>query len=312
MLNGILVVDKPEGLSSHGVVSRLRRILGERRIGHGGTLDPLATGVLPIFIGRATRASDLLLSSDKAYLARFRLGMVTDTQDITGSVLSECDPSDASEALPSVLPRFTGTIRQIPPMYSALKVGGRKLYEIARSGEEIEREARSIHISTLRLLDGTETNREQSTFFAAAQTAGDYAISVDCSKGTYIRTLVHDIGTALGCGATLSALRRIRTGAFSIENALTLEQIAEAAEQGDAASLLTPVDALFGAYAAVHVDADGERLCRCGALLPAARGREGEMLRVYGPDGSFLMLGQRISQNGQCLIKTVKNYFNVG
>lgn len=301
MLNGILVVDKPVGLSSHGVVSRLRRILGEKRIGHGGTLDPLATGVLPIFVGRATRASDFLLAADKSYIAHFRLGITTDTQDITGNILTVSNSLPTAGELRNILRKFTGTIMQIPPMYSAIKVGGKKLYEIARSGVEIERQPREITVFSIELFTDE-----------AKPEADRYSISVNCSKGTYIRTLVNDIGTELGCGAALTALRRTKTGAFDISMAKTLEDIEHAKNEGSISSLITPVDALFSQYPVISVDERGEKLCRNGALIPSDSADPEVTYRVYGPDGSFLMLGSAIIDNGKTYLKTVKNFFDVG
>ena len=197
-MNGILLVDKPEGWTSHDVVAKLRGVLGERRMGHSGTLDPMATGLLIVFAGRATRAVSFSESEEKCYQARLRLGMETDTQDITGTVLRTCPQRVTRAELEAVLPRFRGEIEQVPPMYSAIKVGGQKLYEIARKGGEVARKPRSICIHELTV---------------AGEADGDFLLNVRCSKGTYIRTLCHDIGAALGCGGVMSALRRTAVGA---------------------------------------------------------------------------------------------------
>ena len=201
-MNGILLVDKPADWTSHDVVAKLRGVLGERRMGHSGTLDPMATGLLVVFAGRATRAVSFSENHSKCYEARLRLGLTTDTQDTTGTVLSRCDRRVTRTELEAVLPQFRGDILQVPPMYSALKVDGKKLYEIARRGGEVAREARPITIEELTVLGEAD---------------GDYVLRVRCSKGTYIRTLCHDIGAALGCGGVMSALRRTAVGGYRVE-----------------------------------------------------------------------------------------------
>ncbi|MBQ3010606.1 MAG: tRNA pseudouridine(55) synthase TruB, partial [Oscillospiraceae bacterium] len=197
-MNGIILIDKPRDWTSHDVVGKLRRLLQERRIGHSGTLDPLATGLLVVFVGRATRAVEFAEADAKQYIAGLRLGVETDTQDITGTILKETECCVTQEELKAVLPRFMGEISQIPPMYSALKVNGQKLYDIARKGGEVERKPRQITIHSLELVDNSHLEE------------GDYCLDVTCSKGTYIRTLCHDIGEALGVGGTMSSLRRVR------------------------------------------------------------------------------------------------------
>ena len=290
-MNGILLIDKPRDWTSHDVVGKLRGILRERRIGHSGTLDPMATGLLVVFIGRATRAVEFAEAHEKEYHAGLRLGMVTDTQDVTGTVLEQCDCSVTREKLEAVLPRFRGEIQQIPPMYSAIKVQGKKLYEIARKGGEVERKPRSVTISKLEV-----TGEEH----------GDYLLDVVCSKGTYIRTLCHDIGGALGVGGTMSALRRVRAGQFSLENAYTLEQVQQAADAGRAEELLLPVDALFSKYPAVTLTAKGEKRCRVGNDYPVPE-NAGEICRVYGEDGAFLALARAEQGIG----KTIKSFYEV-
>ncbi|MBQ2177944.1 MAG: tRNA pseudouridine(55) synthase TruB, partial [Oscillospiraceae bacterium] len=194
MPSGIIIINKPAGWTSMDVCAKLRGIFHEKRVGHAGTLDPMATGVLPVFVGQATKAVSFAESGEKEYLARLRLGLTTDTQDTTGTVLSELPVTVTEEDLRAVLPRFTGEIEQIPPMYSAVKVQGRKLYELARKGAEVERKPRAVTIFALELLGQTGKN--------------EYALRVRCSKGTYIRTLCHDIGAVLGCGGAMSALER--------------------------------------------------------------------------------------------------------
>ena len=289
-MNGILLVDKPADWTSSDVVAKLRGLLHERRIGHSGTLDPMATGLLVVFVGRATRAVEYAESQEKRYLASLRLGISTDTQDITGSRLSGTLREISESELEKSLNLFRGDIQQIPPMYSAIKVGGKKLYEIARRGGEVERKPRPVHIRELKLL---------------GRDGEDWLLDVTCSKGTYIRTLCHDIGETLGCGGCMSALRRIRAGAFSIENAFTLDTIREAADQGEAERLLLPVDSLFREYPALNIDARGEARIRCGSSFSVSTAEGG--YRVYGPDGAFLALG-RVS-GGE--LRTIKSFFEV-
>jgi len=304
MLSGVIVVDKPQSITSHNVVSRLRNILNQRRIGHGGTLDPLATGVLPVFVGRATRASSFLLDSDKSYTASFKLGITTDTQDINGTVLSKSEKLPSHGELCDALGKFVGKQMQTPPMYSAIKVGGKKLYELARSGIEIERQSREIEIYMIKLVEEK-----------CIPSDGLYTIWVSCSKGTYIRTLIHDIGQFLGCGAVLTALRRTSAGPFDLSMAKTLDEIEQAKSDGSLESIITPVDTLFSGYPAVILDSRAERLCRDGALIPLpstdAQHDADALYRVYGPQGDFLMIGKVISRDGKKFLKTVKNFFDV-
>lgn len=209
-MNGILLVDKPADWTSHDVVAKLRGVLGERRMGHSGTLDPMATGLLVVFLSRATRAVSFSENHSKCYEARLRLGLTTDTQDTTGTVLSRCDRRVTRAELEAALPQFRGDILQTPPMYSALKVDGQKLYEIARRGGEVARKTRPITIEELTVLGEAD---------------GDYVLRVRCSKGTYIRTLCHDIGAALGCGGVMSALRRTEVGGYRVEDAHTMDEL---------------------------------------------------------------------------------------
>ncbi len=288
MPSGIIIIDKPRNWTSHDVVGKLRRLLGERRIGHAGTLDPMATGVLPVFVGRATRAAEFAADGEKEYLAELTLGLVTDTQDITGTVLSETPADITIEELEAVLPRFRGDILQLPPMYSALKRNGKKLYELARKGVEVERQPRpvTIHSLTVEGQGGPNVFRFRAV----------------CSKGTYIRTLCHDIGQALGCGGVMSALRRTRAAGFGLEQAVTLEQVESAGE--NTVGLLLPVDSLFERYPAITIEGRQERLCRNGNPFPCP-GPAGKF-RIYGSDGAFLMLGER--RDG--IMYTVKSFFN--
>ena len=289
MADGILIIDKPQDWTSMDVCAKLRGMFSEKRVGHAGTLDPMATGVLPVFLGRATRAVEFAERGGKEYLATLRLGQVTDTQDVTGAVLEE-HPVDVTRAeLEAVLPRFTGEIQQIPPMYSALKVNGKKLYQLARQGKSVERKPRNITIFEL-----TVTEQLNET---------DYALRVRCSKGTYIRTLCHDIGAALGCGGTMASLRRTEAAGFDLSRAVTLAEVQAAADAGRQNELLLPVDTYFGAYPAVTVEGKAERLCRNGNAFPHA-GEDGRF-RVYAAEGEFLMLGER--KDG--VMTTVKSFF---
>lgn len=289
-MNGILLVDKEQDWTSNDVVAKLKGVLHERRIGHSGTLDPMATGLLVVFVGRATRAVEFAESHAKRYLAGLRLGISTDTQDITGRVLKSSHASVSREELLAVLEEFTGEISQIPPMYSAIKVKGQKLYDIARRGGEVERKPRPVTISALELL-----GREE----------GDWQLDICCSKGTYIRTLCHDIGEKLGCGGCMSSLRRVQAGEYTVDHAHTIGQIQQAADQGRVESLLIPVDSLFREYPALTASAKAEQRLRCGNSIKCAA-RDGKV-RVYSESGEFLLLGQ--VSGGE--LKTIKSFFEV-
>lgn len=291
MANGILIVDKPSGWTSQDVAAKLRGVFHERRVGHGGTLDPMATGVLPIFVGRATRAAEFMESADKEYVAGLRLGLVTNTQDTTGETLEQHPVNVTREQLETALRRFTGPIEQIPPMYSAIKIGGRKLYELARRGQEVERKPRPVTIHALELLDGE---------------GAEWTIRVRCSKGTYVRTLCHDIGAALGCGGCMSALQRTRAGGFALSQALTMPQILEFAAENDPQTLLMPVDALFARHPALIVTLAQAGRIRNGADVRDRSFADGTY-RVYAEDGSFLMLGQATGGT----LRVIKNFFEV-
>lgn len=296
MPNGIIIIDKPDGWTSMDVCAKLRGIFHERRVGHAGTLDPMATGILPVFIGRATRAVEYASQGDKEYVAALRLGVVTNTQDTTGRVLETHPAGDIPrETLERALEGFRGEIRQIPPMYSAVKVGGKKLYELARKGREVEREARPVTIHALELLPEAPFGwpEEEDTWF----------LRVRCSKGTYIRTLCHDIGQALGCGGAMGALRRTMACGFESEDGVTMEQVAQAT---DPAALLRPVDTLFARYPALTVQGGNEKKVRNGMAFSLPGVEPGDY-RVYGGDGTFLMLG-RVAQGK---LTTVKSFFEV-
>ena len=289
MANGILIIDKPQDWTSMDVCAKLRRVLGERRIGHAGTLDPMATGVLPVFVGRATRAVEFASEGEKEYLAGLRLGQVTDTQDTTGTVL-ETHPVDVTpEALEAALESFRGDIQQIPPMYSAIKIQGKKLYELARKGREVERPPRNITIHAL-------TVEEQVS-------GTDFLIRVRCSKGTYVRTLCHDIGRALGCGGTMFSLRRTMAAGFTLAQSHPLPEVLE---HPDPASLLTPVDAYFSGRPELRLRPEAEKKVRNGVSFPLPGTEDGEY-RVYGAKGEFLALS-RVERG---TLRTIKSFFEV-
>ena len=276
--NGILCIDKPEGFTSFDVVAKLRGIAGTRRVGHAGTLDPMATGVLPLFFGRATKACDILPRQDKRYLADFRLGVTTDTQDATGRVLCERDPSGVSEAdVRKAAARFTGEIMQVPPMYSAIKLNGQPLYKLAREGVTVERKARPIEI--------------YSITYGGSPAENEYVLDVTCSKGTYIRTLLEDIAAAMGQKGTMSALRRTSAGVYTEADAHTLEEILAAKEQGMDAleALMLPVESVFESLPLLVVEPWVEQHLYNGcptSRYPAADGR----YRVRNAAGQFLGL----------------------
>ena len=288
-MQGILVVDKPEGFTSFDVVAKLRGICGTRRIGHGGTLDPMATGVLPVFVGGAAKAVDMQERADKMYTATMLLGRRTDTGDVTGETLEQAAvPADIGlDAVAAVLPRFTGTQQQVPPMYSAVKIGGQKLYQIARRGGEIERPARPVTVYELELLDQTGP--------------GDYTLRIRCSKGTYVRTLCHDIGQALGCGGCMSSLRRTVAAGFTLDDAVTLDRVQQEGE-----ALLAPLDSLFRqhpAYQIRHPRVDA--LCRNGNPFTIRQPLPEGLYRVYGLEGEFLCLSRL--EGG--VMTSLKNFF---
>ena len=286
MADGILVIDKPAGWTSMDVCAKLRGILQTKKIGHAGTLDPMATGVLPVFAGRATRAVSFAENGKKEYAATLRLGLVTDTQDTTGTALSRQDVSVTASDVAAVLPRFTGEIAQLPPMYSAVKINGQKLYDLARKGQSVERTPRPVTVYALEL-----TGQLSPT---------DFSLRILCSKGTYVRTLCHDIGQSLGCGGCMASLRRTMAAGFTLSDSHTLE---DAQEKG--AALLRPLDSLFEAYPAYRISCDRtERLCRNGNPFAAPDAAPGTY-RIYGTDGSFLCLSRL--ENG--VMTSLKNFF---
>ncbi len=287
MANGIVIIDKPADWTSMDVCAKLRGILKTKKIGHAGTLDPMATGVLPVFVGQATRAVSFAESGSKEYVAGLRLGLVTNTQDTSGETLEENAVGVTADELKAVLPRFVGEIDQIPPMFSAIKIGGKKLYELARKGQEVERRSRRITIYELELLEATGEN--------------EYLLRILCSKGTYVRTLCHDIGAALGCGGCMSSLRRTMAAGFTLADAVTLDDVQQ---QGEA--LLRQVDSLFAQHSAYHITHPRvEALCRNGNAFTVHAPLPDGTYRVYGMDGTFLCLSRL--ESGK--MTSLKNFF---
>ncbi len=286
-MNGIVIVDKPQGWTSQDVTARLRRVFNTRRIGHGGTLDPMATGVLPVFVGRGTRGVEFFEHAEKTYETVLRLGLTTDTEDITGTVLTEQEVSVTREQLETVLENFRGEILQVPPMYSALKVNGQKLCDLARKGKEVERQPRPITIHELTLLGMEEEG---------------IRLRVRCSKGTYIRTLCKDIGEALGCGGCMAALRRVSAGEYTIGESVPLQTLLETETPGQ---YLRTVDTMFRNYPEVTLTANQEKRCRNGNSFSVAH--PDGTYRAYSQSGEFLMLAK--VEAG--VMATVKSFFEV-
>ncbi|MBQ7669825.1 MAG: tRNA pseudouridine(55) synthase TruB [Clostridia bacterium] len=291
--NGILIVNKHGGVTSHDIVSAVRRLFDTPKVGHTGTLDPMATGVLPILLGRAVKAADLLLSENKEYEAELALGVTTDTEDVTGKILSESNEIPDKERVLEVCRSFRGKIMQTPPMYSALKSGGRKLCDIAREGGEVERAPREIEIYSIE---------------PKAVSDRVYRIRVSCSKGTYIRTLCADIGHALGCGAAMSALCRTRTGSFTIEDSVTVEDLEKMTFE-ERLALPRPTESLFKDLPEVELGDFFAKLAKNGAEIYqkkiAVSFEDGALIRLkHG--GEFFALGKAVTFPGGPAIKPVK------
>ena len=286
-MNGIIIIDKPQEWTSNDVVSRLRRVFNTRRIGHGGTLDPMATGVLPVFVGRATRGVEFFEHAEKVYETTVRFGLTTDTEDITGKAITETAVSLTGDELQAVLPKFRGEILQVPPMYSAIKVNGQKLYDLARKGREVERQPRPITIHELELL---------------AFSGNEAQLRVRCSKGTYIRTLCKDIGEALGCGGCMAFLRRVQAGDYTIEESVPLQVLLEC-ENPEV--YLRPVDTMFLTYPPLILSPKQEKCCRNGAAFSIQL--EDGTYRCYSKEGEFLALSK--VENGT--LSTIKSFFDV-
>ena len=280
-MNGFVYVDKPEGITSFVAVAKIRRIFGIKKAGHTGTLDPMATGVLPIALGHATRFIELIPSHDKAYKAKFILGKTTDTLDITGKVTGEYNVTSTREDVENILQDFRGEIEQIPPMYSAIKKDGVRLYDLARQGIEIERESRKVTIYSLELISYCEDTAE-------------YEIECECSSGTYIRTLIGDIGDKLGCGATMTSLRRTKANGISIDRCYTFEELEKMRDEGNIENALGSVDSLI-VYDKIRVTAPQAKRFSNGGALDCERfggKKETGLYNVYGPEDEYLGVGE--------------------
>lgn len=295
MKSGIVVLKKEEGITSQGAVNRVKRLFSASKAGHTGTLDPLATGVLPVLVGRAVKASEYMLTSDKYYKATLRLGITTDTEDITGTVLTESEAVPDEGRVLDAISGFIGEIRQTPPMYSALKVGGKKLCDLARDGIEIEREPRTVTVHSIEAekIDGKR-----------------YSLSVHCSKGTYIRTLCADIGKVLGCGGVMETLERTKASVFTLGDAHTISEI-EAMSEEEREKLIIPVERVFEAYDVVRLEPFFARLARCGLEIYLNKIgislSEGTRVRIYDSE-SFFALGEVRSFDAGLAIKPIKQF----
>lgn len=293
-LSGVLIIDKHSGITSHGIIGKIRRLYNIKRVGHTGTLDPMATGVLPVLVGRAAKASDYIMAEDKTYITEIFLGITTDTEDITGKILSQSETIPSAERVLQVCSAFVGEINQIPPMYSALKVNGKKLVDLARGGIEIERSSRKIKIYSID---------------CEAVDVCTYKMTVKCSKGTYIRTLCADIGTQLGCGAVMKSLRRIQTGMFGISQSVTIDSL-EKMTFDERVELLrqNPVEAIFGNMPFVILPDFYARLAKNGAEIYLAKIQKnfeiGANLRIYDKDGFFAIGEVREYPGGPAIFAT--------
>ena len=295
-LSGILIIDKPTGITSHDVVWKVRKLFGTKKVGHTGTLDPLASGVLVVLVGRAAKAAEYLVCDDKKYSATLRLGLTTDTEDITGETLTRFDGTLPSfERVKDICRGFVGNIKQVPPMYSALKVDGKKLYQLAREGKVIEREARDISVFSLEC--------------GETISASDFSLDVHCSSGTYIRTLCADIGAALGCGGVMATLRRTSAGGFDISDATTLEAL-EKMSLDERAAQLKPVEELFATLDEIKLPAFYEKLCRNGCEIYQKKIKTsvatGNRVRICTSDGRFFALGEVQDFDEGSAIKAIK------
>ncbi len=294
-INGVIIVNKHKGVTSHDIVAKIRRLYGTKKVGHTGTLDPMATGVLPILIGRAAKAAEYLVSDSKRYVAEIKLGIETDTEDITGKILKTSDTLPGKTEFFKICKEFVGEIYQTPPMYSALKVGGKKLVDLAREGKEVERTPRKIEIKSI--LPEEVSEKE-----------GIYTLDVECSKGTYIRTLCADIGKKLGCGAAMSSLERTRSGNFDIKDAYTVCELENMTPE-QRASVVRPVETLFSELPAVTLDGFYAKLCRSGCEIYQHKIKTAypvdEFVRIRDKNGFFALGKVKEYENGSA-IKAVK------
>lgn len=297
-MNGILCMNKPQDFTSFDVIAKLRGILKIKRLGHAGTLDPMATGVLPVFVGTATKACDILPDNEKSYLAGFKTGLITDTQDITGKTVSEFSKRVTKEEIIDILPKFTGSVMQLPPMYSAVSVNGKRLYDLARQGIEVEREKREIFIDEIRLEQFNEDTQEGKLY-------------VSCSKGTYIRTIINDIGELLGCGAVMASLVRLSSGGFKLEQCLSFADVEKARDENRLEELIIPVEKVFSSLARLRLNEVQTRMYKNGVKLDLARVNNIKEnvndYAVYGFDGAFI--GTAFPEWEKGVLKVGKNFF---
>lgn len=297
-MNGILCMNKPQDFTSFDVIAKLRGILKIKRLGHAGTLDPMATGVLPVFVGTATKACDILPDNEKSYLAGFKTGLITDTQDITGKTVSEFSKRVTKEEIIDILPKFTGNVMQLPPMYSAVSVNGKRLYDLARQGIEVEREKREIFIDEIRLEQFNEDTQEGKLY-------------VSCSKGTYIRTIINDIGELLGCGAVMTSLVRLSSGGFKLEQCLSFADVEKARDENRLEELIIPVEKVFSSLARLRLNEVQTRMYKNGVKLDLARVNNIKEnvndYAVYGFDGAFI--GTAFPEWEKGVLKVGKNFF---
>lgn len=296
-MNGIIGVNKPKGFTSFDVIAKLRGILKIKRLGHGGTLDPMATGVLPVFVGTATKACDMLPRDTKEYRAEFRLGLTSDTQDITGNILTESDKPVSLVELEAVLPEFVGNIMQLPPMYSAVQVNGKRLYDLARQGIEVERKPREIEVKKIELISYDEKTRTGTAVIV-------------CGKGTYIRTIINDIGERLGCGAVMTALERLESGGIRLSDCYTLDEIQRAKDEERIGELIIPIEFVFSGYKKLKLNEVQTRMYKNGVKLDLDRlnniKADISEYSVYGNDGKFIGIARADHEKAE--LRVVKNF----
>lgn len=295
-MNGILNILKPAGMTSFDIVARVRGMVRQKKCGHSGTLDPMAVGVLPVFLGNATKAIEFMMEKDKLYRAELTLGLSTDTQDSTGEVTNEKEVNFTDEEIVKAINSFEGKSMQLPPMYSAIKINGKKLYELAREGLEIERNPRHIEIYSIDVVDINKDGRIKILF------------DVYCSKGTYIRTLCADIGEKLGCGGHMSFLLRKKAGSFDISCAVTLEEFKAAVDEGMSGKLLMDVENVFDSLLGIQLDGEAGKRLRNGMVINLPHNGEYTegLVKVYGQDGNFFALGEIASENGRFYLRSRK------
>lgn len=301
-MNGVILIDKPAGFTSFDVIAVVRRLTGQRKTGHTGTLDPNATGVLPVLLGSATKAQDLIPNHDKSYIADFKLGITTNTLDIWGEVTSEAEAHFSEDDIQKILPRFQGEIEQLPPMFSAVQKNGQRLYDLARKGIEVEREKRRVTVYRLNLASFDESTQSGT-------------LEISCSKGTYVRTIIDDIGRLLGSGAVMTALRRTEACGFSLDECISLDSLRELSELGNTASVLRPTESLFACYPDVFISEAQARRFSNGGALDMARTQlknteipDGQIYRVYNRENKFLGLGKADVESN--LLKIFKLFAN--